>query len=92
MRSAPDGVGGHLAHSVDSVWRRTPSRPVAGVVNSRTGPARRSTPPQSTVTQTRDLFEAYADAGGGCEELVVEDVGHSPHDEVLSALTTHLDG
>jgi pimeloyl-ACP methyl ester carboxylesterase len=53
-------------------------------------------PPQPMVTQTRDVFDAYADAGGGYEELVIEDAGHSPHieqhDEVLSALTAHLDG
>ncbi len=51
-------------------------------------------PPQPMVTQTRDVFEAYAEAGGEYEELVVEGAGHSPHieqrDEVLSALTDHL--
>jgi pimeloyl-ACP methyl ester carboxylesterase len=51
-------------------------------------------PPQPMVTQTRDVFEAYADAGGAYEEVVVEAAGHSPHieqhDEVLSKLTTHL--
>jgi pimeloyl-ACP methyl ester carboxylesterase len=52
-------------------------------------------PPQPMVTQTRDVFEAYAGAGGEYEEHVVEEAGHSPHidqhDEVLSALTDHLD-
>jgi pimeloyl-ACP methyl ester carboxylesterase len=51
-------------------------------------------PPQPMVTQTRDVFEEYADAGGEYEEVVVEGTGHSPHverpDEVLSALTDHL--
>jgi pimeloyl-ACP methyl ester carboxylesterase len=51
-------------------------------------------PPQPMVTQTRDVFEEYADAGGEYEELVVEDAGHSPHieqhDEVLHALTDFL--
>ncbi|MFC7058630.1 alpha/beta fold hydrolase [Halovenus salina] len=53
-------------------------------------------PPQPMVSQTRDVFEAYADAGGAYEEVVVKEAGHSPHieqhDEVLSALTVHLDG
>jgi pimeloyl-ACP methyl ester carboxylesterase len=52
-------------------------------------------PPQPMVTQTRDVFEDYADAGGEYEEAVVEDAGHSPHieqhDEVLHALTDFLD-
>ncbi|PSP27640.1 alpha/beta hydrolase [Halobacteriales archaeon QH_2_65_14] len=51
-------------------------------------------PPQPMVTQTRDVFEEYADAGGEYEEVVVEDTGHSPHverpDEVLSVLTDHI--
>lgn len=51
-------------------------------------------PPQPMVAQTRDVFEAYADAGGEYEEVVVEDAGHSPHVEqpavVLAALTDHL--
>jgi pimeloyl-ACP methyl ester carboxylesterase len=52
-------------------------------------------PPQPMVSQTRAVFEEYADAGGEYDELVVEGAGHSPHieqhDEVLSALTAHLD-
>jgi pimeloyl-ACP methyl ester carboxylesterase len=51
-------------------------------------------PPQPMVTQTRDVFEEYADGNGEYEELVVEGAGHSPHIEqherVLSALTEHL--
>jgi pimeloyl-ACP methyl ester carboxylesterase len=51
-------------------------------------------PPQPMVTQTRDVFEEYDDAGGEYEEVVVENAGHSPHieqpEEVLSALTDHL--
>lgn len=51
-------------------------------------------PPQPMVTQTRDVLEEYADAGGEYEEVVVEETGHSPHierpQEVLTALTDHL--
>ena len=51
-------------------------------------------PPQPMVTQTRDVFEDYADAGGEYAEVVVEEAGHSPHieqhDEVLHALTDFL--
>lgn len=57
-------------------------------------PGEEEFPPQPMVTQTRDVLEAYADAGGTYEEVVVEGTGHSPHvekpDEVLAALTEHL--
>jgi pimeloyl-ACP methyl ester carboxylesterase len=51
-------------------------------------------PPQPMVTQTRDVFEEYADAGGEYEEVVVDEAGHSPHidqpEGVLSELTDFL--
>ncbi len=36
-------------------------------------------PAQQMVSQTRDVLEAYAAAGGHVEELSLEGVGHSPH-------------
>lgn len=36
-------------------------------------------PAQPTVSQTRDVLGAYADAGGDVTEVALEGVGHSPH-------------
>lgn len=36
-------------------------------------------PPQEMVSQTRDVLDAYAAAGGEVTEIVLEGVGHSPH-------------
>ncbi|QAY60386.1 alpha/beta hydrolase [Microbacterium protaetiae] len=36
-------------------------------------------PPQPMVTQTRDVLDAYRDAGGQVVELELEGVGHAPH-------------
>lgn len=36
-------------------------------------------PAQEMVSQTRDVFDAYAAAGGEVAELSLEGVGHSPH-------------
>ena len=38
-------------------------------------------PPQPMVDQTRAVLEEYADAGGSFEEVVFENVGHTPHVE-----------
>ncbi|GGS61484.1 alpha/beta hydrolase [Planobispora rosea] len=38
-------------------------------------------PPQPMVTQTRQVLERYAAAGGAYEEIVYTGVGHSPHIE-----------
>ena len=44
-------------------------------------PGEEVAPPQPMVTQTRDVLEAYAAAGGAYTEIVLEGVGHSPHVE-----------
>ncbi len=36
-------------------------------------------PPQEMVTQTRDVLEAYREAGGDVTEIELEGVGHAPH-------------
>lgn len=36
-------------------------------------------PPQPMVSQTRDVLDAYAAAGGEVTEVVLDGVGHSPH-------------
>ena len=36
-------------------------------------------PPQEMVSQTRDVLDAYAAAGGEVTELALEGVGHTPH-------------
>jgi len=36
-------------------------------------------PPQEMVSQTRDVLDAYAAAGGAVTEVELEGVGHSPH-------------
>jgi pimeloyl-ACP methyl ester carboxylesterase len=33
------------------------------------------------VAQTRRVLDRYRDAGGDCEEVVVQGAGHSPHVE-----------
>jgi len=38
-------------------------------------------PPQPMIRQTRALLDAYQQAGGSYRELVLPDVGHSPHIE-----------
>ncbi len=52
-------------------------------------------PPQPMVTQTRDVLNAYAAAGGVVTELELEGVGHSPHlerpAEVRRALLSVMD-
>ena len=51
-------------------------------------------PPQPMVSQTRAVFDAYADRGGRYRELVLPDCGHSPHLEhpaqVRAAILDHL--
>ena len=51
-------------------------------------------PPQPMVTQTRAVLDRYAAAGGSYRELVLADVGHSPHverpQEFVVALLEHL--
>lgn len=42
-------------------------------------PGEEIAPAQQMVSQTRDVLEAYAAAGGHVEELSLEGVGHSPH-------------
>jgi pimeloyl-ACP methyl ester carboxylesterase len=58
-------------------------------------PGEEAYPPQPMVAQTRDVFEEYAEAGSGFDEVVVEETGHSPHierpEEVMSALLDHLE-
>jgi pimeloyl-ACP methyl ester carboxylesterase len=52
-------------------------------------------PPQPMVTQTRSVLDRYAATGGAYREVVVPDVGHSPHverpQEFVVALLEHLD-
>lgn len=51
-------------------------------------------PPQPMVTQTRHVLDAYADAGGAYQEIVLPDCGHSPHlehpAEFHEALLAHV--
>jgi len=51
-------------------------------------------PPQPMVGQTRAVLEAYQAKGGAFKEVVIADVGHSPHiekpTEFLAAFTAHL--
>ncbi|KAA9111502.1 alpha/beta fold hydrolase [Microbacterium rhizomatis] len=42
-------------------------------------PGEEVAPAQPMVTQTRDVLEAYAAAGGAVSELSLEGVGHAPH-------------
>jgi pimeloyl-ACP methyl ester carboxylesterase len=52
-------------------------------------------PPQPMVTQTRAVLDRYAATGGAYREVVMPDVGHSPHverpHEFAVALLEHLD-
>ena len=52
-------------------------------------------PPQPMVTQTRSVLDRYAATGGAYREVVLPDVGHSPHverpHEFTVALLEHLD-
>ncbi|HRC54500.1 MAG: alpha/beta hydrolase [Myxococcales bacterium] len=47
-------------------------------------------PPQPMVGQVRAVLEAYAQAGGQFRELVLADVGHSPHLEAPAAFRAAL--
>lgn len=53
-------------------------------------------PPQAMVTQTRQVLEDYAAAGGGYREVVLEATGHFPFTQHPAAFATllaeHLDG
>ena len=52
-------------------------------------------PPQPMVAQTRSVLDRYAATGGAYREVVLPDVGHSPHverpQEFVVALLEHLD-
>jgi pimeloyl-ACP methyl ester carboxylesterase len=52
-------------------------------------------PPQPMVTQMRTVLDRYAATGGAYREVVLPDVGHSPHverpQEFSVALLEHLD-
>ncbi len=45
-------------------------------------------PPQPMVSQTRAVLQAYAEAGGHFEEIVLDDCGHSPYLEKPEAFNT----
>ncbi len=51
-------------------------------------------PAQEMVSQTRDVLDAYAAAGGTVTEVELEGAGHSPHlerpEEFRTALLTHI--
>jgi pimeloyl-ACP methyl ester carboxylesterase len=51
-------------------------------------------PPQPMVTQTRAVLDRYAASGGRYREVLLPDVGHSPHverpQEFAVALLEHL--
>jgi pimeloyl-ACP methyl ester carboxylesterase len=53
-------------------------------------PGEEAYPPQPMIGQTRDVLDAYADAGGTYTERVLEDVGHSPHVERPAAFRAAL--
>jgi pimeloyl-ACP methyl ester carboxylesterase len=52
-------------------------------------------PPQPMIAQTRSVLDRYAATGGAYREVVLPDVGHSPHverpQEFVVALLEHLD-
>jgi pimeloyl-ACP methyl ester carboxylesterase len=58
-------------------------------------PGAEAFPPQPMVTQTRSVLDRYAATGGAYREVVLPDVGHSPHverpHEFTVALLEHLD-
>jgi len=51
-------------------------------------------PPQPMIRQVRAVLDAYRDAGGSYREVVLPDVGHTPHleapEQVRAALLEHL--
>lgn len=59
-------------------------------------PGEEAYPVQPMVSQTRDVLDAYADAGGSYEEIVYDDAGHGPFidhaGEFSGNLTGFLDG
>jgi pimeloyl-ACP methyl ester carboxylesterase len=58
-------------------------------------PGAEAFPPQPMVAQTRSVLDRYAATGGAYREVVLPDVGHSPHverpHEFTVALLEHLD-
>jgi pimeloyl-ACP methyl ester carboxylesterase len=58
-------------------------------------PGEEECPPQPMVAQTRSMLDRYAATGGAYREVVLPDVGHSPHverpQEFVVALLEHLD-
>jgi pimeloyl-ACP methyl ester carboxylesterase len=58
-------------------------------------PGAETCPPQPMVTQMRAVLDRYAATGGAYREVVLPDVGHSPHverpQEFVVALLEHLD-
>ena len=66
-----------------------------GSVGAVPGRGRTPCPPQPMVTQTRTVLDRYAATGGAYREVVLPDVGHSPHverpQEFAVALLEHLD-
>ena len=58
-------------------------------------PGAEACPPQPMVTQMRAVLDRYAATGGAYREVVLPDVGHSPHverpQEFAVALLEHLD-
>lgn len=57
-------------------------------------PDEKTAPPQAMISQTRDVLDAYAKAGGEVTEVLLEGVGHSPHlerpAEFVEALVKHI--
>lgn len=57
-------------------------------------PGAQVAPPQPMIAQTRQVFDAYAAAGGRVREIVWPGVGHSPHlerpEEFRTALLEHI--
>ncbi|HHU11196.1 MAG TPA: alpha/beta hydrolase [Intrasporangiaceae bacterium] len=59
-------------------------------------PGEEIAPPQPMITQTRDVLDAYAAAGGTYREVALDGVGHSAHlerpEEFRAALLAHIGG
>lgn len=53
-------------------------------------PGEEACPPQPMVTQTRNVLERYAAAGGRYREVTYEGVGHSPHVERPAEVAAEL--
>lgn len=53
-------------------------------------PGEEAFPPQPMVSQTADVLEAYADAGGALDRVVLEGAGHGPHLERPRVVAGHL--